>query len=429
MPHDVFISYRDTANDKAAADRVCRHLEAEGFSCWIAPRDVPVGDDFGAAIVNAIRACRVLVLIFSAEANASPQLVRELKLADDAKKTVLPIRIENVRPSGSLAYFLGAAHWLDAFGGVQEEHLRRLVLGLRKRLSPAGEVPGGSETEHNEQIRLAVEAKRRPGIRWTGTTARYTYAAVALVAVVVIAWKLREVVLHTPAGGKPPETSGPQAAGAAAKPGTDSKIRTRVNSVDGLTYVFIPAGSFMMGCSPGDNECFDEEKTPHAEQIANGFWLGRTEVTQAAWKKVTGGDNPSHFKGLQLPVEQVDWTQAVDYCKIIGGRLPTEKEWEYAARAGTTGSRYGPLDAVAWYNGNSGGTTHPVALKLANDFGLYDMLGNVREWTADDDDAGHKVVRGGSWGYTRPVRASYRIRYEPSRRDNGIGFRCVAEFR
>ena len=108
-------------------------------------------------------------------------------------------------------------------------------------------------------------------------------------------------MLHTPAGGKPPETSGPQAAGAAAKPGTDSKIRTRVNSVDGLTYVFIPAGSFMMGCSPGDSECDDDEKPPHAEQIANGFWLGRTEVTQAAWAKVKGPPNPSHFKGDQLP--------------------------------------------------------------------------------------------------------------------------------
>ena len=101
-----------------------------------------------------------------------------------------------------------------------------------------------------------------------------------------------------------------------------------------------------MGCSPGDNECDSDEKPPHAVQIANGFWLGQTEVTQAAWKKVMN-DNPSNFKSDQLPVEQVDWTQAGNYCKAIGGRLPTEKEWEYAARGGTTGPRYGPLDAVA----------------------------------------------------------------------------------
>jgi formylglycine-generating enzyme required for sulfatase activity len=152
------------------------------------------------------------------------------------------------------------------------------------------------------------------------------------------------------------------------KPAPQQPVRT--NSKDGLTYVFIPSGNFIMGCSPGDTECYDDEKPPHTERIANGFWLGQTEVTQTAWKKLNGGVNPSHFKGDQLPVEQVDWNQASAYCKAIGGRLPTEKEWEYAARAGTTGARYGPLDAVAWYSGNSGGTTHPVGLKQANAFGL-----------------------------------------------------------
>ena len=203
---------------------------------------------------------------------------------------------------------------------------------------------------------------------------------------------------------------------------------TRVNAKDGLTYVWVPAGSFTMGCSPGDNECRDAEKPPHVEQIANGFWLGQTEVTQAAWANVKG-PNPSHFKSDQLPVESVDWSQAGNYCETIGGRLPTEKEWEYAARAGAASARYGSLDAVAWNLGNSGGTTHPVGLKQANGFGLYDMLGNVWEWTADDFDAGRKVVRGGSWdGDTRGVRASSRGGDGPSIRFYNIGFRCVAEF-
>jgi formylglycine-generating enzyme required for sulfatase activity len=204
---------------------------------------------------------------------------------------------------------------------------------------------------------------------------------------------------------------------------------TRSNAKDGLTYVWIPAGSFTMGCSPGDTECDSDEKPAHAEQIANGFWLGQTEVTQAAWKKVNGG-NPSYFKSDQLPVEQVDWAQASDYCRTVGGRLPTEKEWEYAARAGAGSARYGSLDAVAWYPNNSGGTTHPVGLKQANAFGLYDMLGSVWEWTFDDYDAGHKVMRGGSWySLTRFVRASVRNRNEPAKRNIFIGFRCVGEFR
>jgi formylglycine-generating enzyme required for sulfatase activity len=215
-----------------------------------------------------------------------------------------------------------------------------------------------------------------------------------------------------------------------ALPSVPKALDTRVNPVDGLTYVFIPPGRFTMGCSPGDTDCFDNEKPPHTEQVATGFWLGQTEVTQAAWKRVMKGDNPSLFKGDRLPVESIDWNQASAYCRAIGGRLPTEKEWEYAARAGTGGARYGALDAIAWYDGNSGATTHPVALKAANAFGLNDMLGNVWEWTSTDYSAESKVVRGGSWHVSAAgARASRRNGLGPTVPGSNFGFRCVGEFR
>jgi len=234
-----------------------------------------------------------------------------------------------------------------------------------------------------------------------------------------------------PKTGRPPENQ-PRVLTAAppiSPPDTDKWP----NPKDGLTYVWIPAGNFMMGCSPGDNECDSDEKPPHAGQIANGFWLGQTEVTQAAWTRVNIGLNPSHFKGDDhLPVESVDWNQSSAYCKAIGGRLPTEKEWEYAARGlpGTTSARYGALDAVAWYSDNSGSKTHPVGLKEANAYGLYDMLGNVLEWTSTTYDARTKVVRGGSWVLSASfVRASKRGGHEPALRSPIIGFRCAGEFR
>ena len=153
-----------------------------------------------------------------------------------------------------------------------------------------------------------------------------------------------------------------------------------MNPKDGLTYLWIPPGNYTAGCSPNDKQCFPDETPNRKTTLTKGFWLSRTEVTQAAFEHVMGY-NPSVFQGADLPVEYVSWDEADEYCSAIGGRLPSEAEWEYAARAGTTGSRYGNLDEIAWYEGNAGLSTHPVGKKKPNAFGLYDMLGNVVEWT------------------------------------------------
>ena len=128
---------------------------------------------------------------------------------------------------------------------------------------------------------------------------------------------------------------------------------SKTNPKDGLTYLWIPPGSYVAGCSPNDKECFGDETPTRKTTLTKGFWLSRTEVTQAAFEKVMGY-NPSIFGGSDLPVEYVSWLEADEYCSLIGGRLPSEAEWEYAARAGTTGSRYGNLDEIAWYEGNAG---------------------------------------------------------------------------
>jgi len=233
----------------------------------------------------------------------------------------------------------------------------------------------------------------------------------------------------------PAPAPGPQAATIA--PGTK-----KVNSKDGLTYVWIPPGTFQMGCSPADAECFDNEKPAHQVTIAKGFWLGQTTVTQQAYERVTG-KNPANHKGAGFPVEEVDWNEATAYCSAIGGRLPTEAEWEYAARAGSTGARYGNLAEIAWYTENSGNASHEPGQKPANAFGLYDMLGNAWQWVADwfgpyapgaqTDPTGPasgtlREPRGGSWGTTsRLVRASYRGYVEQEHRGNKLGIRCAAE--
>lgn len=220
----------------------------------------------------------------------------------------------------------------------------------------------------------------------------------------------------------------------------------RRNPLDGLDYVWIPPGEFQMGCSAGDELCSDSEKPLHPVKISSGFWMGQTEVTQSAYEKVMR-QNPSFLKRPQLPVETLSSFDAKQFCEAAGGRLPTEAQWEYAARAGSTSPRYGELDAIAWYFANSKETTHPVKLKLPNTWGLYDMLGNVLEWVADwylptyygtlpspaidpkgPPDGTMRVLRGGSWNYDpRHVRASDRTGAGPESWFSNFGFRCVRE--
>ena len=179
-----------------------------------------------------------------------------------------------------------------------------------------------------------------------------------------------------------------------------------------------PPGEFWMGSSDGDKEAWDNEKPRHQVTLTEGFWIAETPCTQALWLAMTG-KNPSRFQGAQNPVEDVSWSMIQTTLKALnkrqptlGLRLPTEAEWEYACRAGTQTPRYGKLDEVAWYQGNSSGTTHPVGQKTPNPWGLYDTLGNVWEWCQDwhgpysktpvvnplgPEEGVSRVLRGGCW--------------------------------
>ena len=300
--------------------------------------------------------------------------------------------------------------------------------------APAEAEKAGRERQDREEppkVRQDVRERRPPrSRRWILVTSGCALALVA--GVTAILWPPPKLPPH-------PEPTLPGAAQPIVQP-TLRAGATKVNPKDGLTYAWIPPGTFQMGCSQGDNECFDDEKPAHQVTIMKGFWIGQTEVTQAAWQRVMG-TAPSFFKGVKLPVEDISWDDAQGYCQAVGMRLPTEAEWEYAARADSSGSRYGNLDGIAWYIGNSRSKTHEVGGKQANPWGLYDTLGNVWEWVADwyadqyppgpaTDPQGpasgkYRALRGGAWHYDpRSARASYRIRSEPANHNVDFGFRC-----
>ncbi len=237
-------------------------------------------------------------------------------------------------------------------------------------------------------------------------------------------------------------------------------------------FVYIAPGTFTMG-SPTSEEGRWNDESQHQVTLTRGFYLQAHEVTQGEWVEVMG-ENPSGFPdcGDRCPVERVSWEDAVLYANALsrseglsecygsagsvrdggtvydceGYRLPTEAEWEYAARAGTSGARYGALNSIAWHADNSGGSTHPVGShRSPNAWGLHDMLGNVYEWTHDvfesyggrvTDPSGpstdsFRVLRGGSWDTVAieypldGVRAARRWRNNPAFRSNTVGFRLA----
>ena len=252
---------------------------------------------------------------------------------------------------------------------------------------------------------------------------------------------------------------------------TDSQTFT-VGGVD-FTMVYVPGGSYTMGCtSEQGSDCYDYERPAHSVTV-NGFYMGQTEVTQALWKAVMGS-NPSNWKGDSLPVERVSYDDITDFLgklnRMTGQsfRLPTEEEWEYAARGGNSSRGYkysggNDLDEVAWCKSNNAvprdrkltkaelkkdkgerEKNHPVKQKKPNELGLYDMSGNVWEWCLDDyrvdsstakaeftrssKDAGDtfRVIRGGSW-YTDDAACTVTVRSQmsPGGRAFYLGFRVA----
>jgi formylglycine-generating enzyme required for sulfatase activity len=225
-----------------------------------------------------------------------------------------------------------------------------------------------------------------------------------------------------------------------------------------IVMCWIQQGEFWMG-SPEEEEGRHDDEAQHVVRITRGFWLAKTQTTQAQWQAVMGA-NPSYFKSEDRPVEQVSWD---DICgnehgtagflgklntrTLTGGLfyLPTEAEWEYACRAGTTGSYAGDLDEMAWHAENSSCQTHSVGQKKPNAWGLYDMHGNVFEWCSDrygdyelnalTDPRGcargaTRVYRGGGWrdgwrGEQQYCRASSRNNYSPCTSSKLIGFRVA----
>lgn len=386
--HDIFLSY--AREDLERVQPLIQALEQHGWRVWWDRTLIP-GDRFSQVIEEALDAAGCVIVVWSEDSRQSHWV--EVEAGEGLNRGVLvPVQIE-----------------ADI----------RIPLGFRA-IQTANLVGWQGETAHPEYVKVVQAVARHIGEPVTQIT--------------------------EPAG----DTASPAPKPVEERPPPELRW---TNSL-GIEFALIQSGEFIMGSDSGHSD----EKPPHRVRISQPFYLGVTPVTQAQWEKVMGS-NPSHFKGdSQRPVESVSWDDVQKFITTLKAhepsftyRLPSEAEWEYAARAGSTANYcYGDDEArlgeYAWYKDNSGGTTHPVALLKPNAWSIYDVHGNAWEWvydwyanysiaTADatavvdpfgSESGANRVLRGGGWAsYAGNCRSAYRDYGDPGGATRGRGFRLL----
>jgi formylglycine-generating enzyme required for sulfatase activity len=445
--HQVFISYANEKGDKTVSDRqiadmICSALESENIRCWIDHRDIMPGEKWVNAMFNAVEQSKIMVLVFSANANQSQWVEDEITYALDEKIRIIPFRFDNVTPQGALRVLKVRCQWIDAQQPPQQEDLSRLVNAVRTYLE--------KETETKEKLQL----KDKPGdVKAVEPKAKKVY-------------KNQQGFQETDFG-------------------------------DGIIMVSIPPGKFEMG----SNE-YDSEKPPHTVYL-DEYRIGKHAVTVKqfglfvkdtgyvteaeskggafTWtgekweqKKDINWKNPGFEQEDSHPVVCVSWNDALEYCKWLSGKkggsfkLPTEAQWEKAARGtdkrkypwgnpAPSGARVNFADKQAWLKAKMNWAdkdiddgyayTAPVGSYPdgASPYGLLDMAGNVWEWCGDwygsdyyknapkenptgPKSGAHRVLRGGSWNIGAVIlRSSLRNSADPSFRNGFVGFRLCQD--
>jgi formylglycine-generating enzyme required for sulfatase activity len=456
----VFLAH--SSQDEETASRILEYFEREGIKCWIAPRDIPLGEQWAEAILDAIEDASAMLLVFSESANDSPQVLREVERAVDKRVPIYPVKIEEVDPTRAMEYYLSSHQWKEVFWGDLERNLARLIPTIKRNLGLTEGQPHRRSDKVVPRERdlygwgKKTRSEARPG-RTGKALRRLAYVLLPMIAAAVV------LALVWPNGrGGPARPAPVDTTGVSRQPIQDRPAAGDLSDgpVEGMTFSFIPSGTFLMG-SPESEPGRDGDEGPTRHVEIDDFELMTTEVTQEMWESVTG-QSPSYHAMEGCPVENVSWIDCMAYIDSLNSmdsshvyRLPSEAEWEYACRAGTQTPYYWGEDSTTvemaghcWYMANSNGRTHPVGQKAANPWGLYDMVGNVLEWCWDhyapgyenapadgepllSDDAGSaRVVRGGS-ARNSPAgcRSASRSSYAQTGSSPGIGFRVAREKR
>lgn len=403
MNHDVFISY--SSQNKEAAQAICHALEQNEIRCWMAPRDIPYGAQYGDVIDDAIKTCNVVVVLFSETAASSQWVNGELNVAFEEQKTIIPFRIDQTPLKGQTRVMLNQRHWIDAYPDYKTK-FNDLVTAVAKSIGKEVIVDSPYPSSQSSTI-SGKDKKRKIGCQIT-----IGFVSIALLAMISFLYEPITKQMHS-------FTYDKQGFHVNIKGLSTDQEEALTAILDDM--VLVDGGTFVMGNTPEMEGYLTEQDSlsvnPHEVELDN-YYICKYEVTQKQWRAFLPTDGKCIVDGDNTAMDKLSWEDAkafADTLSAITGlqfALPTEAQWEFAARGGNKTHRYifsgHAWDAteVGWTSFEELTSAHEVGGKRYNELGLYDMTGNVFEWCADYFDLYSKEKAVNPQG---PVKGSNRV--------------------
>lgn len=378
MNHDVFVSY--SSLDKEAAQAICHILEQNEIRCWMAPRDIQPGSEYGDIIDDAIKNCTIVVVLFSETASNSQWVKGELNIAFEEQKTIIPFRLDKTPLQGQNRVILSQKHWIDAYPDYKTK-FDDLVCAV------AQSIGRNIEKRHDDPVKVRKDLKEHVKKRKKyilGGVVMSTIIAVATISYPLVTCSTQSYFYNQ--NGLRVNVSG------------ISPLQNEVLTSILDKMILVEGGDFIMGNDYKNIDCLTEQdslsRNTHSVKLSN-FYISKYELTQQEWEAFFPLEGKCIEFGENKAIDMLSWEDAQLFCDTLSSitgldiSLPTEAQWEYAARGGEksrgyifSGHNY-DIREVAWSSFDELISGHEIGGKRCNELGLYDMTGNVSEWCKD----------------------------------------------